>query len=90
MGAVKNAMLRDQLDPSIMDLDHNKSVASQIKAEEEENEEKVDIGPLLKDDPKVCLDEIISLCWCICLLLFTSHGQNTCNCFSQYLMLSFD
>lgn len=30
MGAVKNALTRDGLDPSIMDLDHDKSVSSQL------------------------------------------------------------
>lgn len=30
MGAVKNALQRDGLDPAIMDLDHDKSVASQL------------------------------------------------------------
>ena len=43
LGAVKNAMQRDELDPSIMDLDPEKSVASQLKDEE-------DTLPL-KDDP---------------------------------------
>lgn len=45
MGAVQNAMQRDGLDHTIMDLDHSKSVASQIKKDE-------DYGPPLKDDPK--------------------------------------
>ena len=45
IGAVQNAMQRDGLDPSIMDLDHDKSVASQLKKEEDD-------GPPLKDDPK--------------------------------------
>lgn len=40
-------MQRDGLDPSIMDLDHNKSVASQLKG----GEEAADDGPPLKDDP---------------------------------------
>lgn len=44
MGAVKNAMQRDGLDPEIMDLDPNKSVASQMK--------NADDGPPLKEDPK--------------------------------------
>lgn len=44
MGAVQNAMERDGLDPTIMDLDPNKSVASQMKKEDD--------GPPLKDDPK--------------------------------------
>eukprot|EP00804_Cyclotella_cryptica_P000890 CCRYP_001117-RB/>CCRYP_001117-RB protein AED:0.15 eAED:0.22 QI:0/1/0.78/1/1/0.92/14/0/3367 len=44
MGAVQNAMQRDGLDPTIMDLDPNKSVASQLKKEEDD-------GPPLKDDP---------------------------------------
>ena len=46
MGAVKNAMTRDGLDPAIMDLDHDKSVASQM------NVELVDKGPPLKEDEK--------------------------------------
>lgn len=45
MGAVQNAMQRDGLDPAIMDLDPNKSVASQMKNDHEG-------GPPLKDDPK--------------------------------------
>ena len=48
MGAVKNAMQRDDLDPTIMDLDHDRSVASQRKSKEEEEED----GPPLKEDPK--------------------------------------
>ncbi|KAL7542696.1 hypothetical protein ACHAXR_011993, partial [Thalassiosira sp. AJA248-18] len=47
MGAVKNAVERDGLDPSIMDLDPEKSIASQLDKEEE----IVDKGPPLKDDP---------------------------------------
>ena len=45
MGAVQNAMQRDGLDPTIMDLDHDKSVASQLKSDKEE-------CPPLKEDPK--------------------------------------
>ena len=48
MGAVQHAMKRDGKDPSIMDLDPNKSVKSQMKSEEEEE----DTGPALKDDPE--------------------------------------
>lgn len=47
MGAVQNAMQRDGLDPSIMNLDPEKSIASQLNKEEE----LVDKGPPLKDDP---------------------------------------
>jgi hypothetical protein len=47
MGAVKNAMTRDGLDPDIMDLDHDKSVASQMKSGDD-----VDDGPPLKEDEK--------------------------------------
>lgn len=32
MGAVKNSLIRDGLDPGIMDFDHDKSVASQLDA----------------------------------------------------------
>lgn len=52
MGAVKNAMERDGVDPDIMDLDQNKSVASQMKTAED--------GPPLKEDQKyikVCHSE---------------------------------
>jgi hypothetical protein len=48
MGAVQNAMTRDGLDPTIMDLDHDKSVASQMKGDDDD----VDDGPPLKEDPK--------------------------------------
>ena len=45
MGAVKNAIQRDDLDPCVMDLNPEKSVASQLKKEAK------DTGPPLKDDP---------------------------------------
>jgi hypothetical protein len=54
MGAVQNAMQRDGLDPSIMDLDHTKPVATQTKKGEKGE-------PPLKEDPnyqkyfKVCV-----------------------------------
>ena len=44
---MQNAMQRDGEDPSIMDLDPEKSVASQLDKEDE----VVDKGPPLKDDP---------------------------------------
>jgi hypothetical protein len=47
MGPVKNAMTRDGLDPAIMDLDHDKSVASQMKSDDD-----ADDGPPLKEDEK--------------------------------------
>lgn len=49
MGAVKNAMTRDGLDPTIIDLDPEKSVASQIDKGEEDD--LVDKGAPLKEDP---------------------------------------
>ena len=59
-------MQRDELDPSIMDLDPTKSVASQMKKEEEQ----VDDGPPLKDDPKYAkyfkMLKMVSIC-CVCL-----------------------
>jgi hypothetical protein len=45
--AAKHAMVRDQLDPSILDLDPEKSLKSQLGGDEEK-----DTGPPLKDDPK--------------------------------------
>ena len=47
-GAVQNAISRDGLDPSIMDLDPEKSIGSQLNNKEEEI---VDKGPPLKEDP---------------------------------------
>jgi hypothetical protein len=47
MGAVQNAMQRDGLDPSIMSLNPEKSLASQL----ESNESTIDKGTPLKDDP---------------------------------------
>ena len=44
--AVKNALLRDQKDPSIMDLDHSRSLKSQT------NKLVIDTGVPLKDDPE--------------------------------------
>ena len=44
IGAVKNALVRDGKDPSIMDLDPNKSIKSQLKKDEDD-------GSPLKEDP---------------------------------------
>lgn len=49
MGAVQNAMQRDGLDPTVMNLDHSKSLASQRK---EKKTKDVDDGPPLREDPK--------------------------------------
>ncbi|KAG7367541.1 formin homology 2 domain containing protein [Nitzschia inconspicua] len=49
MGAVKNALLRDGKDPSIMDLDHNRSLRSQQAAG---HESTADTRPALKDNPE--------------------------------------
>ena len=49
MGAVQNAMQRDGLDTSIMDLDPERSVASQINKGKDGPPLKGD--PPLKDDP---------------------------------------
>jgi len=52
MGAVKNAIQRDGQNPDIMDLDPEKSVASQMKKDDDDDdEEEEDTGPPLKDDP---------------------------------------
>ena len=45
IGAVQNAIQRDGLDPSIMELDPDKSIKSQLNMEK-------DNGPPLKDDPE--------------------------------------
>jgi len=47
MGAVKNALVRDGKDPSIMDLDPEKSLKSQLEGDDVEDD-----GPPLKDDPE--------------------------------------
>jgi len=55
LGAVMNACERDSVDPTVMELDPNKSLASQRKEKEDEakaeEEEEADTGPPLKDDP---------------------------------------
>ena len=55
MGAVQNAMQRDGLDPTIMDLDHDKSAVSQLKADDDD-------GPPLKEDPKFQKYFKVSVC----------------------------
>jgi len=50
MDAVKHAMKRDEKDPTIMDLDHDKSLKSQQK-EQATEDTSTDDGPALKDDP---------------------------------------
>lgn len=45
MGAVKNAMQRDGLDPTILDLDPQKSLESQRPSEQEKKIEDVDLKP---------------------------------------------
>ena len=49
LGAVMNACERDSVDPTVMELDPNKSLASQRT--KEKKKEKKDTGPPLKDDP---------------------------------------
>jgi hypothetical protein len=53
MGAVKNALQKEDKDPSIMDLDPEKSLKSQTGGSGSNGREvKVDDGPPLKDDPE--------------------------------------
>jgi hypothetical protein len=52
MGAVKNAVQRDGKDPSMMDLDPNRSIASQTSGGGGNVEEEKDTGVPLKDDPE--------------------------------------
>ena len=47
--AVKHAMKRDEKDPTILDLDHDKSLMSQQKQSEDSS---AGDGPALKDDPE--------------------------------------
>jgi len=47
MGAAKQACVRDGKDPSVMDLDPEKSLASQT-----EGVKSNDSGPPLRDDPE--------------------------------------
>jgi Subunit CCDC53 of WASH complex len=74
MGAVKNAVQRDGKDPSIMDLDPNKSIKSQIGGGEQ-----ADNGPPLKEDPeyeKVSCYIILSTS--LCFVLTTSSSTLKC------------
>ena len=53
MGAVKNAMTRDGLDPTIMDLDHDKSVEYQkAMASQKPKKKKVVRKKVTKAEPK--------------------------------------
>ena len=86
MGAVKNAMTRDGLDPAIMDLDHDKSVASQMK-----DDDDVDDGPPLKEDEKyqkyfnmlkmVCVhnDDFHCVLYFLSLIVFPRSPSGTSN-----------
>jgi len=85
MGAVQNAMQRDGLDPSIMDLDPTKSVASQMKKE--------DNGPPLKDDPKYSkyfkmLKMVSCCCRYIVTELFTTLCPDLSGSSSNYLIVT--
>jgi len=54
-GAVRQALQKEGKDPNIVDMDPEKSYASQVKKEDEVKEEKkADSaeGPALKDDPE--------------------------------------
>jgi hypothetical protein len=65
MGAVKNAVQRDGKDPSMMDLDPNKSIMSQTGGGVDNGEEDKDTGVPLKDDPdfsKVRRSILVALC----------------------------
>jgi len=48
MGAVKNAMQRDEQDPTIMDLDPEKSLESQRPPKKSDDDDE----PPLNEDPK--------------------------------------
>jgi hypothetical protein len=52
IGAVQNALRRDEKDPSIMDLNPEKSLKSQTGGKSNGQAEKVDEGPSLQDDPE--------------------------------------
>ena len=71
---MKNAIQRDGLDPSIMDLDPEKSIASQLNIEEE----PVDDGPPLKEDPTyVKVNAGVNICFLMkvtWLIFFISTG----------------
>ena len=51
VGAVKNALSRDGLDPGIIDYDPERSLKSQQGGGDDEEEDEADTGPALKDDP---------------------------------------
>lgn len=69
-GAIQNALQRDELDPSIMDLDPNKSISIQHNKEEE----VVDNHPPLKEDPTY--KKYFGMLKMVCL--FTSHIHFLC------------
>ena len=60
LDAVKHSMQRDGKDPRILDLDHNKSVKSQLEGDSEDD------GPPLKDDPEYSKVSHYGGCVCVC------------------------
>ena len=79
MGAVKNAMRRDEQDPTIMDLDPEKSFESQRPPKKSDDDD----GSPLNEDPKYakyfkmlnmvrlsCVESSIYVCLFICINCF--------------------
>ena len=65
LGAVKNAVQRDGKDASVMDLDPNKSIKSQMGDDGDKDD-----GPPLKEDPeyeKVSCDVFVKFTGCVSL-----------------------
>ena len=64
MGAVKNAMQRDGLDPTILDLDPEKSLESQRPSGEQEKEiEDVDLKPTENEPTKELIGDKSPSVW---------------------------
>ena len=73
LDAVKHAMKRDEKDPTIMDLDHDKSVRSQ--QQDKAGDEIADDGPALKDDPEY--EKVTSeICRCLKLVAFRPKSSH--------------
>ncbi len=80
MGAVKNALQRDGLDPSIMDLDPEKSITSQLN----KDEDIIDKGPPLKDDPQVSVRPTSNRCARLYFRLMTITLDMICTVFEIF------
>ena len=72
-GAVRQALQKEGKDPNIIDMDPEKSYASQVKKDDKVKKEKKDSaeGPALKDDPEYT--KFFKMLKVSCIIFLSSH-----------------